>query len=244
MDIGEEQQWPLPSPMESVFKLKNPPLSGQYRFRQKYSVSLPSSGSFLGHGFGIEVEAILGQTELPLVGIVSQDGLECPHHHPSMDNLCPVRRLNHVLHETNGGVPALSRMVDQHDGAREYRNSIDGHSTVKNIVAGIHFSLSTFFELSVEKYSPHILATSLVVVTAHRREFASSPCSTTVLSDAAVEGTVSFPLSSSLLSTLADFLPLLLLVSGLPLLDAAAASDTLTLGFLCLFLQTIVNFVD
>nr|GMC69551.1 DNA (cytosine-5)-methyltransferase 1-like [Ipomoea batatas] len=39
---------------------------------------------------GMEVEAILGQAKLPLVGVVSEDCLECPDHHSSMDNLCLV----------------------------------------------------------------------------------------------------------------------------------------------------------
>nr|GLL21897.1 DNA (cytosine-5)-methyltransferase 1-like [Ipomoea trifida] len=39
---------------------------------------------------GMEVEAILGQAKLPLVGVVFEDCLECPDHHSSMDNLCLV----------------------------------------------------------------------------------------------------------------------------------------------------------
>nr|GMC71525.1 DNA (cytosine-5)-methyltransferase 1B [Ipomoea batatas] len=51
LDIHTEWQCRLPSLMDSIFNLKNPPLWGQYRFRQKYFVSL-SSSPFLGHGFG------------------------------------------------------------------------------------------------------------------------------------------------------------------------------------------------
>nr|GMC73980.1 DNA (cytosine-5)-methyltransferase 1B [Ipomoea batatas] len=66
------------------------PDMNEYTFFCEYVVAAPDHRPKLQPVGGMEVEAILGQAKLPIVGVVSEDCLECPDHHSSMDNLCLV----------------------------------------------------------------------------------------------------------------------------------------------------------